>query len=92
MKRPTFDFLNKDVFYHCINALCIEQSDDADNKAVELINKYATPSIINHQQVVGKETCLIAANKSSRAIVVGALVKKFTKAGSHPSELLFFAC
>ena len=73
-ERPSFELLEKDIFYQCVATLCTQKSDDADKKILALIKKYATQQIIDHRDSAIQFTCLITASWNGRATVVAALL------------------
>lgn len=75
-ERPTFEYLEKDVFYQCVDTLCRQKSDDADQKTIKLIDKYATPQILDHQDSINGRSCIFDACVTGRTNVVDALIKK----------------
>jgi serine/threonine protein kinase len=72
MDRPTFEMLEKEVFYHYLGALLTAEEDD---KALALIRDYATLPILSHQERVNEWTCLIRACFWGRLLVVKAIVE-----------------
>jgi hypothetical protein len=60
-KRPTFDFLNMEVFQQCIFILLRQGTEKATMQAVELIKASATKSMLDYQNEDYGYTCLFHA-------------------------------
>lgn len=73
--RPTFTFLEKEIFYYYFQALMELKSECSDKKALTLIQMYGTEEIVNHQvDNETKCTCLHEASMNDRPYVVKALL------------------
>lgn len=72
MDRPTFEVLEKEIFYHYLGALLTAEEDD---KALALIRDYATLPILTHHEKETTWTCLMNACYTGRLLVVKAIVE-----------------
>jgi len=70
--RPTFEILEREVFYHYLLALLRAREDD---KALALIRDYATLPILSHHEKETTNTCLMRACYRGRLSVVKAIVE-----------------
>jgi hypothetical protein len=65
-KRLNFEVLRKEIFFFLIWFLCAENSESADCEAVDLIDKFGNPDLLNYEDIADKVTCLLRACETDR--------------------------
>ena len=79
--RPDFTALEGEAFLFLLEGLCQEQSEQADEKAVALIEEYGNEELLNYPEMTMKQTCLMDASRLNRPAITKALLAK----GANPN-------
>ena len=51
-RRLSFEVLRKEIFVNLINELCYEEEEAAHSEAVALMDKHASPDLVNYRDML----------------------------------------